>query len=194
MREEYSIGIIAYRVRRGHWRKMDEIEGIHRIELPVLPIPTIERQSMLLRMYFLSALDASEAMKNADFQTIRIRGAEEYWNISDPGIGIRAVEHILRVNPRRLIPGSVSGGYGAATYRVPVDHEQKTQSPIKQPDYRTEVEPLSFEQTAHSSYPVCEYDVSYYAAYCDKEKLWEVCPQKRIYTIGGTRYPFPGSE
>lgn len=196
MHDEYSAGIISYRVRRGRRQDGEEITGVHRIELPKLPVPALapEYQNMLLRIYFLSTLDASVAMKNADFQTICIRGAEEYLNMCDSGIGFRAVEHVLVVKPRRFAPGSISGRYGAAIYHVPTESEQKPQSNIKPPDYRDEVEPLSFEQTAHSSYPICEYDVSYYAAYSDGEKMWEVCPKKRLYTIGGTQYQFPDNE
>ena len=35
---------------------------------------------------------------------------------------------------------------------------------------------------------VCEYDVSYYAAYSDGEKLWEIHPKNKICEIGGVDY------
>lgn len=169
---------------------------VHHVDLPALPTPASilnnrEYPDMVLKLHFLGALDASEAMRNPAAQTISIRAAEEYWDVCEAKIGIRVVEHVLVVKPHRFVPGSIFGRYGAAVYHVPTESEQEPHSNVKLPDYRGEVEPLSFEQTAHSGYPVCEYDVSYYAAYSDGEKMWEVCPKKRRYTIGGTQYQFP---
>lgn len=172
---------------------------VHQVDFPVLPVPDSildngKYPNMVLKLHFLSAMDAAEAMRNPAAQTISVRAVEEYWDVCNAEIGFWAVEHVLVVKPRRFVPGSIFGRYGAAIYRVPTESEQEPHSNVKPPNYRDEVEPLSFEQTAHSGYPVCEYDVSYYAAYSDGEKLWEVCPKKQLYTIGGTQYQFPNNE
>lgn len=195
MRNQYPAGPAGWRVYRGRGRGKKELECVQLVELPKLSMPgsapDVWHPGMTLYLHFLSILDASEAMSISETQTISVRIAEEYWDIENAEIGIRSIEHVMRVKPRSLVAGTVSCQYGAKIYRLPPEPVADTPPGVRVERVTDQVEPLSFQRDASGGGPAGEYDVFYYAAYCDGKKLWEVCPEKRIFIVGGTHYPLP---
>lgn len=172
---EFTAGFSGYRVYRD--LEKESIPHVVEVELPAISSPSVMLDgsgypAMILRIFFASAKNASEAMREPSRQMITVRAAEEFWDIAEAGIDYRRFRHLMQVRPRRLVPGFVFTGISSKVQeKKPAQHEGKK---------------LNYGCGA-----VCEYDVFYYAAYCDDEKLWEVCPEKRLCIIGGTRYPFP---
>ena len=169
----YSQGIIDFMVYRGPESEKKPIPGVGQVHLPDLLSP----YDMPLRLHFVSIHDAAEAMKQPSVQTLIVFAAEQYFDAETRELGLRQIKHVMSVKPRYLIPGPV---YTCRSFKLPLEEEQESGD-------------ITFDggRAAVRQDTVCEYDVSYYAAYSDGEKLLEIDLEKRLYMIAGTQYPFP---
>lgn len=71
-----------------------------------------------------------------------------------------------------MVPGFICGGYNGRVYRVPSEPEGE-EGRGNFHKYREELEPLSIQQETSSGDVSYEYDVDYYAAYCDEKRLFK---------------------
>ncbi|MDE7243590.1 MAG: hypothetical protein K2O18_06400 [Oscillospiraceae bacterium] len=170
----YSQGIIDFMVYRGPESEKKPIPGVGQVHLPDL----LSHHDVPLRLHFVSIHDAAEAMKQPSVQTLIVFAAEQYLDAEKCETGIRRIKHVMRAKPRRLIPGPV---YTCCTFEPQLEDERE----------RGSGETIFIGGGMVRQGTICEYDVSYHAAYCDDEKLLEIDLEKRLYMIGGTQYPFP---
>jgi len=177
---KYSQGMLDFLVWRGPAREGEVIPGIGRVYLPN-PL-SLTRGSKgekdtdaSLRLHFISILDAVEAMKYPNVQTITVATAEQDFDSITRAYAVQPITYTLKAKPRNLIPSPI---YTCHSWKsLPKDVRAQ------------DLEDMIFVGGGFTKHGViCEYDVSYFSVCHGEKKLLEVDTEKQLRMIGGIRY------